>query len=159
MRELLYDLHKTDGVVYVMGCNYNRDDELNKYYLYTLEKHGVTQSQFDSSLVWYTDNPKRFNKIYPPVIKRLQEEYDSFAWLDTKKNKKRVKPSDIPPYNLDSLYEVNRNGLKNNLHIAAFDSLQRDTTLYYIFPQETIDSLSLVTTHYSDSVKSSGSHS
>ena len=153
MVEVLYDLHKTDGVVFVKGYTYNHDDEQTKLYESTLQKHGVTQAQFDSSLVWYTDNPKRFNKIYPKVINRLQKELDSYAWLDEQIKKKKLKPEDIPPYNLDSLSLALRTPLPLCFSAEALDSLEKDSALYYIFPSESIDSLSLVLTQQLDSIR------
>ena len=76
MRDLLYDLHRVDGAMQIVGYNYGHNQELASYYQSVLEKHGVTQAQFDSSLVWYTDNPQIFNKIYPKVIERLQADLD-----------------------------------------------------------------------------------
>lgn len=72
MREVLYDLHRTDAAIQVAGYNYGHNETLGKYYYTTLQKHGITQEQFDSSLVWYTDNPNRFRTIYPRVISRLE---------------------------------------------------------------------------------------
>jgi hypothetical protein len=65
-----------DGAMQVAGYNYGHNEELASYYQSVLNKHGVTQAQFDSSLVWYTDNPQIFNKIYPNVIERLQADFD-----------------------------------------------------------------------------------
>lgn len=76
MRDVLYDLHRADGAIQVAGYNYGHNQELASYYQSVLEKHGVTQAQFDSSLVWFTDNPQIFNKIYPNVIARLQADVD-----------------------------------------------------------------------------------
>ncbi len=142
MENVLYDLHKTDGIVVLKGLSFNHDEQLAAIYQTTLEKHGVTQAQFDSSLVWYTDNPKRFNKIYPAVIKRLQADIDSLEPLTSNTNK-TVSPKDIPPYNLDSLMEVFVEGLPIKYYVKAVEPLQEDTDLYYIFPLETIDSISL----------------
>ena len=76
MRNVLYDLHRADGAIQVAGYNYSHDQEVAGYYKNVLDKHGITQAQFDSSLVWYTDNPQIFNKIYPKVIERLEADYD-----------------------------------------------------------------------------------
>ena len=46
-----------------------------------LEKHGITQAQFDSSLVWYTANPQLFDKIYPKVLAAIEEEKDQYYAL------------------------------------------------------------------------------
>lgn len=72
MRDVMYDLHRADGAIQVAGYNYSHDEELAACYKSVLDKHGITQAQFDSSLVWYTDNPQRFNKIYPKVVARLE---------------------------------------------------------------------------------------
>ena len=76
MRNVLYDLHRVDGAMQVAGYTFGHNQELSAYYKTTLDKHGVTQAQFDSSLVWFTDNPQIFNKIYPKVIERLQVDVD-----------------------------------------------------------------------------------
>lgn len=75
MRDVLYDLHRTDGAVQVAGYNYSHDQELAGYYKNVLDKHGITQAEFDSSLVWFTDNPQIFNKIYPKVIEMLEADF------------------------------------------------------------------------------------
>ena len=77
MRDVLYDLHRADGAIQVAGYNYSHDQEVAGYYNAILEKHGITQAQFDSSLVWFTDNPQIFNKIYPRVIARLEADYEA----------------------------------------------------------------------------------
>ena len=74
MEQVLYDLHRADGILQVSGVYYQKDNAVNPYYLSVMEKNGITQAQFDSSLVWYTDNPQIFNKIYPRVIRRLEKE-------------------------------------------------------------------------------------
>lgn len=76
MREVLYDLHRADGALQVAGYNYSHDQELAGYYKNILDKHGITQADFDSSLVWYTNNPQIFNKIYPKVLARLEADFD-----------------------------------------------------------------------------------
>ena len=76
MRDVLYDLHRVDGALQVAGYNYGHNQELAAYYKTVLDEHGVTQAEFDSSLVWFTDNPQIFNKIYPKVIERLQADLD-----------------------------------------------------------------------------------
>lgn len=140
MEQVLYDLHKADGVVSVEGLN-NKDEELKRIYKTTLDKHHVTQAQFDSSLVWYTDNPKRFNKIYPAVLKRLQADLDAFAYLDEQKSVIRIEPSDVEPYDFDSLNSVFARGL-----IVIYTPKEAlpyvpDTTLRYVFPLEVMDTI------------------
>ena len=89
MRNVLYDLHRVDGALQVAGYNYGHNQELAAYYKTVLDEHGVTQAEFDSSLVWYTDNPQIFNKIYPKVIARLQEDVDYQEQLREERLEKR----------------------------------------------------------------------
>ena len=77
MQAVVYDLHRAEGVMQEAGLTSGHDDAMAKYYGQILAKHSVTQAQFDSSLVWYTRNPKRFEHIYPKVIARLQAESDA----------------------------------------------------------------------------------
>lgn len=74
MRNVLYDLHRADAILQVAGMNYGHDEELAKYYQVVLDKNHITKAEFDSSLVWYTDHPQIFNKIYPKVVKRCEQE-------------------------------------------------------------------------------------
>ena len=76
MRDVLYDLHRMDGALQVAGYHSGHGQEVSAYYQSVLDKHGITQAEFDSSLVWFTDNPQIFNKIYPRVIDRLQADVD-----------------------------------------------------------------------------------
>ena len=89
MRDVLYDLHRVDGALQVAGYNYGHNQELAAYYKAVLDEHGVTQAEFDSSLVWFTDNPQIFNKIYPKVIARLQEDVDYQEQLREERLEKR----------------------------------------------------------------------
>ena len=56
MKELLYDYHLANVMSNEVGGN--KDYEQKLYALYMFDKHGVTKEKFDSSMVWYTRNPK-----------------------------------------------------------------------------------------------------
>ena len=90
MREVLYDLHRADGAIQVAGYNYSHDQEVAGYYKNALDKHGITQAQFDSSLVWFTDNPQIFNKIYPKVIARLEADFEVEKQIRDKNREKKL---------------------------------------------------------------------
>ena len=83
MQKVLYDLHKTEGIMQAAGYNYGHDHETSVYYQSTLAKHGITQAQFDSSLVWYTDHPLLFNRVYPKVLERLKAEQEMYEKLSS----------------------------------------------------------------------------
>lgn len=81
MRAVLVDLHKTDALIQISGLQYGYEEEKDLYYAQVLEKHGITQAKFDSSLVWYTAHPQLFDKIYPRVLKQLASEKEAFERL------------------------------------------------------------------------------
>ena len=71
MTEVLTDMHLVDGSYAVQGLGSDQNIDKSVYYTAVLNKHGVTQAEFDSSLVWYTKNPKKFEKIYNEVLVQL----------------------------------------------------------------------------------------
>lgn len=72
MINFLTDLHKLDGALTIQSLtsDTNRDEKIY-YYNALLKKYGITQADFDSSLVWYVDNPKKFSNIYTKVAENL----------------------------------------------------------------------------------------
>ena len=74
MQDLLYDLHKTDGVLEALDIPARKIEERQMYYQTVLDYHHTNQAQFDSSVVWYTAHPKKFEKIYIHVLKRFEKE-------------------------------------------------------------------------------------
>lgn len=78
MKDVLVDLHKTDALIQLTGLQYGHDEAVNIYYAQVMEKHGITQAQFDSSIVWYTAHPLLFDKIYPKVDAQLKAELEAF---------------------------------------------------------------------------------
>lgn len=78
MRSVITDLHKVDALLEVTNVSRYNSEVRSIYYAQVLEKHGITQAQFDSSLVWYTAHPQLFDKIYPRVMKNLEHEREDF---------------------------------------------------------------------------------
>ena len=119
MRNVLYDLHRADGAIQTAGYNYSHDQEVAGYYKNVLDKHGITQAQFDTSLVWYTNNPQIFNKIYPKVVARLEADFETEKQIrDANREKKlaQKKRASQPLRQLPDIDEVKkemRNGIEN----------------------------------------------
>ena len=119
MRKVLVDLHKTDALINITGLQYGHDEAQNIYYAQVLAKHGITQAQFDSSIVWYTAHPVFFDKIYPKVQADLKAEHDAFLaqYADELKltpqqneTNEPAAPQEMTLNRLDSLIWVNRHG-------------------------------------------------
>lgn len=75
MAEVIAELHKTDGILAVLRSKgeLSGDSITERYYAAVLDKFNLTQSQFDSSLVWYSKNPKRFESVYLTVDETLTQ--------------------------------------------------------------------------------------
>ncbi len=74
MEDILYDYHLAQAMA-------ERSDERTEakfnetlYYHAVLEKHGVTEADFDSSLVYYYTYTDRLTQIYNNISKRLEDE-------------------------------------------------------------------------------------
>ena len=123
MRQVLVDLHKTDGMLQIRGMRNMEFEDRDMYYAQVLAKHNVTQAQFDSSLVWYTAHPQFFNKIYPKVLKELEAEEEAFNELyaeelartsNKKKSDLSLQKSAFSRTDLDSVLWVMQNGYGNS---------------------------------------------
>lgn len=122
MRRVLIDLHKTEGAIQAAGIRYDAHEERDLYYAQVLEKHGITQAQFDSSIVWYTAHPQFFNKIYPKVLKEIEAEeaayvaahQDELNTLVAASTDSVAAPKTFTRGDLDSVLWVQRNGLSNS---------------------------------------------
>jgi len=77
MTNLLVDLHTLDGIFATFEFHHLNADERNRFYETVLEKHNTSQEQLDSSLVWYSRDPKRFERIYARVLTRLTKQLEA----------------------------------------------------------------------------------
>jgi hypothetical protein len=71
MANVLTEMHKTDATMSEKGFVYGRYYEKAPYYTFIFKKFNITQAQFDSSLVWYSKNPRVFSNIYEKVLINL----------------------------------------------------------------------------------------
>jgi len=128
MREVMLDLHKTDALLQVSKIQHGHSEAKDMYYAMVLEQHGVTQAEFDSSLVWYTAHPQLFDKIYPKVLKQLETERDRFnevhaAELNlSPETIKEAKALALTPEQLDSMLWVNLHGYPNQWNPLMHDT-------------------------------------
>ena len=77
MEDILYDYHIADGMVSTRPGE--TADLTQAYHVAVLKKHHVTQSEFDSSMVYYMENAEILHTIYENLSERLQEESRSLG--------------------------------------------------------------------------------
>lgn len=77
MEDLIYDYHIAQGIAaQQMGnSDYNRRLAIEL----VLKEHGITQADFDSSLVYYYTRADRFQEIYKNVQSRLNAEAEKYG--------------------------------------------------------------------------------
>ena len=78
LEDILYDYH----VAQAMASDDQKGDynfERTKYFLAVLQKHGVTQAEFDSAMVYYYGHLDRLKPIYLEVNERLSDEAKSLG--------------------------------------------------------------------------------
>ena len=76
MEKVLYDYHLMLGL---SDNSKSTEKAASKNYIF--QKHGITQADFDSSMVWYTRETKELMSIYDNLNKRFKREYEHTARL------------------------------------------------------------------------------
>lgn len=71
MEDILFDYHIAMGMI---SDNDTNDFQKRMYEASVLKKYGVSEAEFDSSLVYYTRHADRFQTIYENLSKRLSDE-------------------------------------------------------------------------------------
>ena len=74
MVDLMADMHKAEAVIDMNSAAFNNDSLKKAMRQSVLMKHGVSQAQFDTTLVWYGHHAKQYDEMYEDVLKRLEEE-------------------------------------------------------------------------------------
>lgn len=81
MENILYDLYIGEAVIDNNNSGMRSEQFKRDYYLSVLAKNGVTEDQYDSSLVYYGQNIDEYYKIYDKVVVRLEKEEIKFERL------------------------------------------------------------------------------
>lgn len=71
MEDILYDYHLADAMAQLDNDSYATS--LTTYRTAVLEKHGVSQAQFDTSMVYYMRHTERLHAIYKRISERLED--------------------------------------------------------------------------------------
>lgn len=71
LEDILYDYHLADAMASASG---NDSVNMVKYHTAVLQKHGYTEADFDSSLVYYLRHTEQLKTIYENLAKRFRDE-------------------------------------------------------------------------------------
>lgn len=79
MEKILYDYHLYQSMAQHTGTSDEQAFNQSLYLAEVLDKHGVTQAEFDSSLVYYYRHAEYFSAIYKRVAERLSSEAEEYG--------------------------------------------------------------------------------
>jgi hypothetical protein len=158
MRSFLVDYYLLEGVLSAQRIM--EEAEKDNYYHALFEKHGITKADFDSSLVYYTRNPKVFERIYNGVTNDLDEikaDVSSGKYFPVLPDSIRLKPEIKEIWSLDSIFYAIGDSSKSKLYFTVKnrDLLSKD--VYYFsfrmraFPHDSVQSgYTTFRVHYAD---------
>lgn len=72
MADIIYDFYLTEGALDLTTIPSSH--KRHYYYCNLLERHGITEAEFDSALCWYSKNSDIFTEVHELVTKKLKEE-------------------------------------------------------------------------------------
>lgn len=75
MENILYEYYQINSTIGLKGLPNGVDR--NTYYYELLKRYDVTEAEFDSALVWYTQNLDVWEGVYNKVYDRLSAKKDS----------------------------------------------------------------------------------
>jgi len=93
MEDVLFDLHIADAIISDNYRDFLTGEKKQELYASVFQKHGITQEQFDTSLVWYGLNLDKFLVIYGNLDKRYAVLTDNLI-AEIERQKKPVITSD-----------------------------------------------------------------
>ncbi len=138
--DILYDYHLADAMAANSATSGNSGYDIMFYRQAVFNKYGITQAEFDSSLVYYVRHADRLHKIYDNLSKRLGNEalslgasandvsrYGDLASSKDTSNLWRGVPSCVlmsaPPYNVMTFdIEADSTYRKGDRMILSFNS-------------------------------------
>lgn len=127
MERFLYDYHLAQAI----SQDLPKEEKYTTaaYIDWAYSKNGITKEQFNTSLVWYTRNPKELSKIYKRLSNRVDDEYKSASKAFSKIEKKLVtiqSGDSIDMWYLEKTALLNTSVYMNRLTYA----IQPDTTFH-----------------------------
>lgn len=116
MEDVLYDYHIAKAMG--EGVPYNENYKKQLYIESVFKKYGISQADFDSSMVWFARNPDVITEIYKRVNEKLKTERNKINHLISLQNNapKESLPGDsIDIWSWKSIYSLTGTPLNNKI--------------------------------------------
>ena len=92
MEDLMVDIHKAEAVIDMNSGRYESDSVRKTMKQSIFLKHGVTQEQFDTTLVWYGHHIKEYTELYEDIVAQLEYEESELSGIKSSNVHKRRSP-------------------------------------------------------------------
>ncbi|MDO4510976.1 MAG: DUF4296 domain-containing protein [Bacteroidales bacterium] len=79
LADFLYDLYRLEAIIEMNHDRFPTDSTKRVAKQSLFLKHGITQADYDSSLVWYATNFEAYSTVHKKVVLRLQEDRNNLA--------------------------------------------------------------------------------
>lgn len=76
MADLIVDLQLANAYIDNHGTDFQTDSSKQVIRQSVFKKHGITQQDYDTSLVWYAHNMEDYIKAYDKAVGKLKDRYD-----------------------------------------------------------------------------------
>ena len=76
MADLIVDLQLAEAYIDSHGREFDTDSSRLVIKQSVFKKHGITQQEYDSSLVWYAHNMEDYTRAYDKAVTKLKNRYD-----------------------------------------------------------------------------------
>lgn len=122
MAELMADIHEANAVVELNPNTYTSDSIKMSLKQAVLARHGVTEAQFDTSLMWYGHNLDIYKDVYDNVIKILEKrEQDVIAEAQLAGEKMTITGDSI------DIWTLSRRDILNSEQLGEYAQLKFST--------------------------------
>lgn len=122
MKKFLVDLHILEAT---LDERPPVDERERAYYYNALfQKHGITKAIFDSSLVYYTKNPKLFERVYTRVVKDMDEfktDVHKGKYFPELPDSIRFKPAESEIWYLPTALQLSKDSARTKLAFTIRD--------------------------------------
>ena len=98
MADLIVDLQLAEAYIDSHPSDFNDDSSKQVIKQSVFKKHGISQRDYDSSLVWYAHNMEDYTKAYDKAVGKLHARYDKLDKGDNSQPTEIINPPGEPTH-------------------------------------------------------------
>lgn len=139
MERILYDYHLLRPVAQASADSSNI--KMRAYLLACLKRHGVTEAEFDSSMVWYCQHPATLQRVYQRIDDRYSSELTTLGVATNTINRYSSLSATGDTANIwngRTFYLLSSNGFNNRIpfEVKADSSFKKGDSFMFNFRAE-----------------------